>query len=283
VGFAVFQLTLWFLPEILAAQSPGAIDSQTLRVDAGASGRAGALAFLACLPAAALVQPYRQSDEQYRFTDALRFSLQPRHMALLALSFGFYFSFQLVDNYLGRFWELRSGGMQLVYGGWFLAVTLEVPFLFAAARTARRSGIRVLIFAAAGAGALRFALLALAIVDTEPVPVIFTQLLHGIHFTGYHIGVIYWLRSSCPDHLYGSVYGLYNIITHSLGGMAGNVVFGTLLFSPLGPRLFEWLGGVGPPPGTVGFLPVFTLAAILQCGVIGGFLFLRAPAFRTAL
>ncbi|MEQ9366793.1 MAG: MFS transporter [Leptospirales bacterium] len=287
IGFAAFQLTLWFLPELLASASIGVApaDSPRMVIDAGMSGRAGAFAFLACAPLALLVQRKRKSEERYRFADALRFSMRPAHLALLGLSFIFYFNFQLVDNYLGRFWQLHTGGMQGVYGGWFLAVLLEVPFLYVAATLARSTGIRTLIFVSAGAGALRFAWVAVTIPGLEPIPAIYSQLLHGIHFTGYHIGVIYWLRSSTPDHLYGSVYGLYNIITHSLGGMAGNVAFGALLFSGYGQTLFTALAGGSADfvanPELVGFLPVFLSAAALNLTVIAGFVFLRAPAFRT--
>ncbi|MCR9141011.1 MAG: MFS transporter [bacterium] len=285
IGFAVFQLTLWFLPELLLTTQSGiaTADAPRLIIDAGQSGRAGAFAFLACVPLALLVQRHRKSEERYRFADALSFSLRPAHLALLGLSFVFYFNFQLVDNYLGRFWQLHTGGMQGVYGGWFLAVLLEIPFLYVAAKLARSTGIRTLIFLSAGAGALRFAWVAATVLGFEPVPAIYSQLLHGIHFTGYHIGVIYWLRSSTPDHLYGSVYGLYNIITHSLGGMAGNVAFGALLFSGIGATLFESMAGdaATASPELFGFLPVFLLAAVLNLGVIAGFVFLRAPAWRT--
>lgn len=283
IGFAVFQLTLWFLPEFLAGAAPETAEAPRIIIDAGMSGRSGAFAFLLCIPLAFFVQRNRKSEDHFRFIDALQFSIRPSHLALLGLSFVFYFNFQLVDNYLGRFWELHTGGMQGVYGGWFLAVLLEVPFLYVAAKLARTTGIRTLVVVAAGAGALRFAWVAMTILGIEPVPAIYSQLLHGIHFTGYHIGVIYWLRSSVPDHLYGSVYGLYNIITHSLGGMAGNVVFGALLFSAYGDTMFAWLAGpnTGAASGLVGFLPVFLLAAVLNLTVIVGFVFLRAPALRS--
>lgn len=291
IGFAVFQLTLWFLPELLATTPYfGATpDSPRIVIDAGTSGRSGAFAFLACVPLAMLVQRKRKSEERYRFLDALRFSMQPAHLALLALSFVFYFNFQLVDNYLGRFWQLHTGGMQGVYAGWFLAVLLEIPFLYIAAKLARSRGIRVLIFLSAGAGALRFAWAAATVIGFEPVPAIYSQLLHGVHFTGYHIGVIYWLRSSAPDHLYGSVYGLYNIVSHSLGGMVGNVAFGALLFSGIGEMLlataeFTPAGDAGTLASAAelsGFLPVFALASALNLTVIAGFAFLRAPAWRT--
>lgn len=287
IGFAVFQLTLWLLPELLV-DTPFFIataDSPRMIIDAGMSGRAGGFLFLACVPLSFLVQRSRKSQERYSFADALRFSVRPAHLALLALSFTFYFNFQLIDNYLGRFWELHTGGMQGVFGGWFLAVLLEVPFLYVAAKLAQSRGIRALIIIAAGAGALRFGWLALAIVGQEPAPAIYSQILHGIHFTGYHIGVIYWLRSSSPDHLYGSVYGIYNIVAHSLGGMAGNVVYGAVLFSSLGPSLYEWIvapiGDAQPAPVFVGFLPVFALASVLNVAVMAAFLLLRAPAFRS--
>lgn len=277
IGFACFQLTLWFLPELLAPSSTGMSPGSATRmtIDAAMSGQAGALAFLACVPLGFVMQTHRRSHTEYRFLDALQFSMRPRHLVFLGLSFLFYFNFQIVDNYLGRFWELHTGGMRMVFGGWFLAVLLEIPFLFVAARMAKSAGLRSLIWLAASAGALRFGWLALDIIGASPVPAIFSQVLHGLHFTGYHIGVIYWLRSSCPDHLYGSVYGVYNIVAHSLGGMAGNVLFGALLFATDTAHTSAAAGAT-----TESFLPVFALAAVLNVVVIIGFAFLRAPEPR---
>ena len=135
LGFACFQFVLWLLPEALAYAAGAPSDSNATagyEVTAAFSGQLGGLTFVVCLPLALLIQSRRTSHEVYRFRDALTFSKRPQHLMLLALAFLFYSCFQLVDNYLGRFWELHTGGMRLVYGGWLLAVLLEVPFLYIA-------------------------------------------------------------------------------------------------------------------------------------------------------
>ncbi len=278
-GFLAFQLVMWIVTDPFFFGSFLAANHEALLPDfsPGDGGRVGAVAYLACVPFALMVAQRRKSHEEYRLLDAVRFfSHSGRALAFLGLSFTFFFCFQVVDNYLGRFWEL-SGGTGLVYSGWLVAVLLEIPFLMFTERIARGPGIRWLFYCAAGAAAGRFGLLTLSILGYEPLPVLVSQLLHGVHFAGYYIGAIYWLKASCPDHLYGSVYGIYHVAAHSLGGMIGNVFFGTLLFTQIGPDFLAWWAPENTATETSMFLPVFFGATLLNLLVIFGFMILREP------
>lgn len=55
------------------------------------------------------------------------------------------------------------------------------------------------------------------------------QLIHGIQFMSYYMGAIFYLKSALPDHLYGSVHGLYFLVGNAPGGITGNVLLGRLL------------------------------------------------------
>lgn len=282
-GFLFFQLAMWILTDPFFFGSFLAANNEALLpgFSPGDGGRIGSLAYLACVPFALAVASHRKSHDEYRLLDAVRFfSHSARALAFLGLSFTFFFCFQVVDNYLGRFWELR-GGTGLVYSGWLVAVLLEIPFLVFTERIARGLGVRWLFYCAAGAAAGRFGLLTFSILGHEPVPVLFSQLLHGVHFAGYYIGAIYWLKASCPDHLYGSVYGIYHVAAHSLGGMIGNVFFGTLLFTQLGPELLQWWAPQAAATDTVAFLPVFAGATLLNVLVIFGFMMLGEPRTKS--
>ncbi len=221
---------------------------------------------------ATLIQPNRQSHDEYYVADVVRLLKKPRVILFFVLSFAFYFSYQLVDFYLGSFLD-KSGGMSSVYAGWCIAVIVEIPFMPLTARIVERWGIRSLIFISTIFGMVRYGWISMAILG-YPVPnAIFSQLLHGIHYTGFYIGSVYWLRAIFPDHLYGTGNGAYNVLAAALGGISGNLVFGWILFHGHGATY----AGIS----TAHYLPLFGSAAAIQLLILIAFLFFKDPGTQT--
>ena len=246
--------------------------------DAAAAGRLAAFFLLLTAIPARWIIPERKSRESYHFRDALRILKQPPVALFYGFSFYFYFHFQIVDLYLGQFLK-EVGGMRMVYLAWALVGLVEIPFLPYTAWIARRSGIRALIWLALGAGALRFTMLAASIAGYEPVPVVVSQLLHGLHFAGYYTGALYWLRSTYPDHLFGTGVGLFMLIAAAAGAAAGNLFFGWLLFSDV-PVLVTAYTGIALEADQAGYFPIFVLVVVSQIVLTGAFALLRSPPMR---
>ncbi len=256
-GFFTIHFALFLGGGILAPFFP----PFTAGWDASLVGQGGSIFYILAAFIAIKVSRYRQSHEEYHFSAALNRILQPGVMSFFVVSFFFYFAYQLVDYYVGQYIE-KSAGMDIVYGGWALAVIFEIPFLALSGRLYRRHGIKPFFLLSTGAGALRFGWLALSSLQGWEVSPLYSQILHGVHFTGFYMGAIYWLRATFPNHLYGTGYGAYIIFASSLGGALGSMVFGSLLGQPqLLPTTLQFQGvlySLTPYSG------LFTLAALMN-------------------
>ncbi len=228
------------------------------------AGPVGWFAMWASAIVALRMQPNRTSEVTYYFRDAASVLRKPPVVAFFLFSFVFFFSYQLVDFHLGQ-WLKERGGMRDVYLAWCLAVLLEIPFLPLAGRIADRFGVHALFYVSLGSAVLRFAHLAGVSAGLALPSPLFSQLLHGLHFGGYYMGALFSLRSYFPDHVFGTGNGLYTMFCAAGGGIAGNVVFGNLLYRG----------------GNADFFPLFFVALVLQVVLFFGFLFLPVPKQRT--
>jgi len=251
-GFLIAQSSLFFL--VFTGKMPGLSGEQF-------AGKAGAIFYFVAFAAAFTVQRHRQTDEKYYFRHALSLLRIPRVSYFFLLSFLFYFSYQLVDYYIGRFLQQR-GGLGTVYGGWALAVILELPFMPVSSRIAARFGIKSLFYISLVTGALRFLWLYQAATAGSSSAVVFSQILHGVHYTGYYMGSLLWMRKMFPDHLYGTASGMHTILSAVGGGLTGNLFFGYLLSRSAGNE-------------GAGFSDQFLLASTIHITLIFLFLALR--------
>lgn len=265
IGFFLVQGLLFIYEEsIVKTAAPGQIPSNTRMIAWASFG----LLLLSVIPALR-VQASRVSHDEYFVADVVRLLKEPRVILFFILSFAFYFSYQLVDFYLGSLLD-KSGGMSAVYAGWCIAVVLEIPFMPLTARIIDRWGIRSLIFISTIFGVVRYVWISLAVVGFPAPNVIYSQFLHGVHYTGFYIGSVYWLRAIFPDHLYGTGNGAYMVLAGALGGITGNLVFGWILFHGHGSSY----AGIS----MAHYLPLFASAAVIQLLILTAFLFFKEPA-----
>jgi PPP family 3-phenylpropionic acid transporter len=219
------------------------------------AGKWGSLLHLATVIPAFFVKKNRISEEIYDFEAALQYLKTKPIIIFFTISFLFHFSFNVVDFYLGTHLK-NQGGMPMVYGSWALAVILEIPFLSFSARLVSRYRLNILLIISLLAGAIRFLWLGLDAAGLSSLPVIFSQILHGLHFTGFYMGAILFLRNKFPNHLYGTGYGLYMALSVALGSMAGSYLFGQILLIK-------------------GFTAVFGIAAAVQIYLLVILIFYR--------
>lgn len=225
--------------------------------DPGRGGRAGAFFLVVLFVPALFMQKDRLSSLKYYFKDAIAIAKTPRIFLFYLLSFVFFTSYQIVDFYLGAYLKIR-GGMSYVYGGWILAVSLEIVLLPLTYKLHRGN---LLFYTGLSAGILRFALL---FTDAAVSPlewILYSQLLHGIHFTCYYMGAIYRLREHFPDHLYGTGYGMYMAFSSALGQITGNLSAGYVL------------GMMPDPQSPSAYAPLFAYSIIIHIIVFAGFHF----------
>ena len=230
------------------------------------AGPIGLCAMWATALVATRVQRLRKSEATYYFRDAVAILKRPAVSVFFGFSFLFFFGYQLVDFHLGQ-WLKDRGGMRDVYLAWCLAVVIEIPFLPLAGRIARRFGIHALFYISLASALLRFGYLAAVTAGWALPSPVYSQLLHGLHFGGFYMGALFSLRAYFPEHLFGTGNGLYTVLCAALGGIAGNTLYGNLLY----------LGG------SADFFPLFFSAMLLQVALIFGFLFLPAPVQRSGI
>lgn len=206
------------------------------------------------------VPVHRMSHEEYHFRAAARRIFEPRVLLFFAGSFVFYGCYQFVDYYLGRFLQLR-GGMGQVYLGWGFSVLFEIALMPFTALIFQRLPARFLFLVSLTAGLGRFVWLYLAAQPAGP-PAYFSQILHGLHFTGFYAAAIYLLQRIFPPHLYGTGHALYTVSAMSAGGIAGNLLTGAAL---------------GAMPGIEQFSPIFFASAAIHCVLLILFSFAPMP------
>lgn len=268
IGFFFIHLLLFSLERLAPDLSHLADNGKT-------TGMYGSLFHLLTLIPVLFIQKERQSTEVYRFRDSIHFIRKSKLYIYFIISFIFFFSYQSIDFYLGHFLKSR-GGMGAVYFGWTLAVILEIPFLRFSSRILGKDRVRIFFLISMVAGLVRFVWLLAGAIGYGSDLVVFSQILHGLHFTGYYMGTIFVLRKRIPEHLYGTTYGIYVIAAPSLGGAAGSFVYGWLL------NHSEWmvslLSMVGhwSNPGPAFTAPLFLLSAGIHIFLFFTFIFYRS-------
>ncbi|MBU43958.1 MAG: hypothetical protein CMN76_12120 [Spirochaetaceae bacterium] len=277
LGFFIVHVVLF----VLETRFPGLLSTEVST--SGTGGRIGSAFLLLFAIACLFVQKDRRAGAKYYFLEALN-TLRHRPVFLFfAISFVYFSGYQTVDYYLGGYLNQRYG-MAGVYGGWCLATLLELPFLPLCARIHARFGSTPLFLIGTGAGILRFGLFYWDTLDEIP-GLLLTQLLHGIHFTGYYMGTIFRLRHFYPDHLYGTGQGLFMVLATASGALIGSYLAGLLLEWNLPARLQDLTGDM---PGTQGlpsaefldFGPVFLASLVIHGLVFFSFLLMRDPEKR---
>jgi MFS family permease len=89
------------------------------------------------------------------------------------------------------------------------------------------------------------------------------------------MGTIHFFRKTVPSHIYGSVYGLYSIFAMSLGGMTGNLISGTLLYSNFGHWILEKINITIDNSEKIQFLPVFLFVSVVLLFILPFFIYLN--------
>ncbi|MCB1171201.1 MAG: MFS transporter [Leptospiraceae bacterium] len=265
LGFFLVHLVLFFLevqfPGLLATEASGS----------GTGGRIGSAFLLIFAVACFFVQKNRKGSQQYFFHEAFAILGRPAVLLFFLVSFVYFAGYQTVDYYLGGYLNSRYG-MAGVYGGWCLATLLELPFLPLCARIHARYGSTPLFLVGTLAGVLRFALLYADSLSHLP-GLIFVQLLHGIHFTGYYMGTIFRLRFFFPEHLYGTGQGMFMILATAAGALVGSYLAGGLLdiSQPLPPEKSS---------EELQYGPVFLASLVVHLAVFFSFLLMQEPEKR---
>jgi predicted MFS family arabinose efflux permease len=225
------------------------------------TGSFGAYAYLLCLIPAFFLPAKRVSKTEFQFKEAWEL-VQRKHIRYFFLIAFFYYSaYQITDNYLGRFFQMKLG-LESVFFVWLVAVSLEIPFLLLVSKISLRYGINSLFYFSLVAGVIRFGFLAFGFWGISDSFLLFFQFPHAILFAGFYMGTILWLRKESPPHIYGSVYGLYSIFSQSMGGIFGNLICGQLLHANWGTYIqTNWAKGIDS--SLLNFFPIFLYGGIL--------------------
>ncbi len=263
LGFLIVQLLLFILtyPTLNLLKSPLL------------TGKLGSIFYIIPLFFLHNLPKERISKQEFKFKDALVHISSKIQIIFFMLSFFFYASYQIVDNYNGRYFQL-SFGLETVYLSWVFAVLLEVPFLLSITRIIHKFEFFSLFYLSLIAGIVRFLFLSYSVSGTSLLLLLLFQLPHAILFIGFYMGSIHFFRRTVPVHSYGSVYGLYSIFSMSLGGMCGNLLSGNLLHSDLGFNLSLFFSMSNVNEKAVSFLPIFLMALFIYTIILPFFMIL---------
>lgn len=223
LGFLMIQIFMFLLETFYFTQTP------PLEIITSRGGKLSSYAHLfTLLLCIAILPEKRQSESQYFFKEVLGIIKEQKIYTFFVISFFYYFAYQIIDFYLGRYFQLL-GGMPFVYLGWILAVLLEIPFFFYSQKFIFRYGLKTIFLLSLFSGFLRFFLMYFNSLYFDSQWILLTQFLHGIHFTGYMAGSIYFFHKKFPEKYFGTAFGLFMVVSLSLGSILGNFVYGHVL------------------------------------------------------
>ncbi len=227
IGFLLAQILLYFFSSPLFK----------IFTDPSQTGKIGSLAYLVCLPFTLYFPLRRRSEEKFQFKEAIGLLRNKKFFLFFFLAFFFYVGYQATDNYVGNFFS-EQYGLDSVFLNWCFSVILEIPFLFLVPRLIHKFKNDYFLFLIAiFSGFIRFLFLGLSFNGFSKWTLVFLQMPHSILFAGFYMGSVYWFRKNAPHYLFGSMYGLYSIVSISLGGIVGNLVSGKILHNHILSRI----------------------------------------------
>jgi PPP family 3-phenylpropionic acid transporter len=210
------------------------------------------LAVCACYMTLPQVEGHRQKHEKVKYSillkdRPLRWMLVFNVIYYLGTAFYFQFYPLYFRNELGA--STRLVGMLT-----FFSAMSEVPFFWFAHKLEKKFGVKRIMLFAGAATALRWFLLFFI---SEPVAVLFINMLSGCGYVGFSYCLIKYINDTVPKSMRATAQSLNAIL---------GTIFSKILFAPLGGVLSDLLG-----------IRVMLLTAgiVMLCGVT-----LFAIAFR---
>ena len=210
------------------------------------------LAVCACYMTLPQVEGHRQKHEKVKYSillkdRTLRWMLVFNVIYYLGTAFYFQFYPLYFRNELGA--STRLVGMLT-----FFSAMSEVPFFWFAHKLEKKFGVKRIMLFAGAATALRWFLLFFI---SEPVAVLFINMLSGCGYVGFSYCLIKYINDTVPKSMRATAQSLNAIL---------GTIFSKILFAPLGGVLSDLLG-----------IRVMLLTAgiVMLCGVT-----LFAIAFR---
>lgn len=161
---------------------------------------------------------------------------------LIQVAHGPYYTFFSVYLHDHGFDGARTGLL------WSLGVVAEIALFLVLERVLRRFGLRRVLLAAIGLGALRWWLMA-RFVD-QPVLLAAAQLLHAATFGASHAVAIQLVHRFFAGRHQGKGQALYSSLSYGFGGMVGSYWSG-LVWDPLGPQLVFLLAASCSAPALI--------------------------------
>jgi len=184
------------------------------------------LVTLAILLAASLILPRAPAARAARGLAPLKTLLSSKPFVLFILATGMIHAAHGVYYGFSTIHWTSQGYSHLTVGLlWGEGVVAEILLFAFGAPVVRRMGPIGLIAAAAGLGALRWAVLALT---TELWIVALSQLLHAASFGAMHLGAMLFITRAVPDVYANSAQGLLGGLTYGAGLGAGMLLAGWL-------------------------------------------------------
>ena len=186
------------------------------------------LAVCACYMTLPQVEGHRQKHEKVKYSillkdRPLRWMLVFNVIYYLGTAFYFQFYPLYFRNELGA--STRLVGMLT-----FFSAMSEVPFFWFAHKLEKKFGVKRIMLFAGAATALRWFLLFFI---SEPVAVLFINMLSGCGYVGFSYCLIKYINDTVPKSMRATAQSLNAIL---------GTIFSKILFAPLGGVLSDLLG-----------------------------------------
>ena len=137
----------------------------------------------------------------------------------------FYFGFSSADYVIGAYIKPIDFSYDPIATTWLLGTSLEVIFFLVSAKVVTKTNEINFIILAIISAIVRFAIMVLY---PPTALIIVIQVLHGIHFSPAHLGVILFIEKRVDGNYLASANASFMILARSTGEGLGAVVLGSL-------------------------------------------------------
>ncbi|MEP4378621.1 MAG: MFS transporter [Alphaproteobacteria bacterium] len=197
------------------------------------------LGLVVVLATTLLLREQNEARGHARWADVLTFVRDPRFLGFILAASAVQASHAVLNGFSGIHWK-AAGHSELVVGLlWGGSVVVEIIlFAFSGAVVARLGASRLLVFGA-GAGLIRWLILA----GTTALPgLVVAQLLHAVTFGATYLATMHFIAGHAPEGLKATAQGAYASLSGIVMGLA--LIASGALYSQFSGGAFYAMAGL---------------------------------------
>lgn len=168
----------------------------------------------------------KSSNKPVKLIDAVKLGMDPRFLVFLIIVMFISTTHRTNDNFLGLYIIELGGSETLIGVATFIGVVTECLVMALAFFWFKRFHETTFIIIAGVIYSIRWFLMA---VITDPIMVLYLQLLHGVSFGIFYLAAFQYVTKLLPNHLQATGHVLFITFLFGISGIVGSLIGGSII------------------------------------------------------